>query len=185
MLKTLQLTLAAGLLGLLASTAQATIIVTEADGWTTGPQEFSLALPGDFEGFLVTFGVSEARDECCGGVTLSLSNFSDVFDDAVDTVLNTDAEQDTSAFTNAFGEPGTVGELITFSLTGNEGDIVSFTWDFFGDDEGYPDFAFVSGGAFYEVLAQTDANDIPVPGTALLFGLGLLALGRVTARRKA
>lgn len=174
----------AACISLFASFAHSTIIVGPDDGFTTGPQTFNAVLAEDVIDLEVIFGVSEALDTCCGDVTLSLSNFSNIFNDSFDVILNTNAQLDTSAFSNIFGDAGTVGDLISFTVTGLAGDTLSFDWDYFGNDFGFPDFAFVLAGDDYEVLAQTAINAVPVGNTTLMFGLSMLVLGGLRASRK-
>jgi PEP-CTERM motif len=100
----------------------------------------------------------------------------------------------TSQFTNATGQPGTVGSILETAITLNPAAHFSFDWAFLaGDMSPWNDFALFylkdahGGIVFSEGLAQIgSAPAVPLPSTLLLLGsglFGLLGLGRRGKRR--
>lgn len=101
---------------------------------------------------------------------------------------------DTSQFSNAIGQAGTVGSILETALTLTPGTTFSFNWALLGNDfSPWNDFALFylkdqSGNiVFSEGLAQIgSAPAVPLPSTLLLLGsglCGLLGLGRRVKRR--
>ena len=100
----------------------------------------------------------------------------------------------TSQFSNATGQPGTIGSILETALTLTPGTTFSFDWAFLGSDYSpWNDFALFylkdqSGNiVFLDGLAQIgSAPAVPLPSTLLLLGsglCGLLGLGRRVKRR--
>jgi hypothetical protein len=92
---------------------------------------------------------------------------------------------DTSQFSNATGQVGTVGSMLETGITLVTGAPFSFDWAFLGNDfSPWNDFALFylkdpSSGAivFSEGLAQLgSAPEVPIPSSVLLLGTGLLGL---------
>ena len=100
----------------------------------------------------------------------------------------------TSQFSNATGQPGTVGSILETALTLTPGMTFSFDWAFLGSDfSPWNDFALFymkdqSGNiVFSQGLAQIgSAPAVPLPSTLMPLGsglCGLLGLGRRVKRR--
>ncbi|MBM4275620.1 MAG: hypothetical protein FJ134_14340 [Deltaproteobacteria bacterium] len=96
----------------------------------------------------------------------------------------------TTTFFNAFGQQGSVGNILessTFTLT--SGSQFSFDWAFLAWDQA-PNYDFakfyltgtMDGNPFYEEIGL--AQIVPLPSTALLFGSALLGLGILGRRVK-
>jgi hypothetical protein len=90
---------------------------------------------------------------------------------------------DTSGFHNAAGQVGTVGAILERAITLETGAHFTFDWAFLGNDfSPWNDFARFylidqTSGAmvFSQGLAQI-GSPVPIPGTLLLLGSGLLSL---------
>jgi hypothetical protein len=89
----------------------------------------------------------------------------------------------TSQFTNASGQPGTVGSILERGITLAAGSAFSFDWAFLaGDMSPWNDFALFylkdQSGAlvFSEGLAQIGSQAVPLPPSVLLLGSGILGL---------
>lgn len=105
-----------------------------------------------------------------------------------------DSAVTTSQFSNATGQPGTIGSILETGITLGPGGDFSFDWAFLGNDSSpWNDFALfylkdLNGIVFYEGLAQIGPvpSSVPIPASVLLLGgglLGLLGLGRKGRRQ--
>ena len=89
----------------------------------------------------------------------------------------------TSQFSNATGQAGTVGSILETAITLGAGAHFTFDWAFLGNDfSPWNDFGLfylrdkVSGAiVFSQGLAQI-GSPVPIPGSLLLLGSGLLSL---------
>lgn len=98
----------------------------------------------------------------------------------------------TSGFSNAFGNPGTVGSILLtsyFSLV--SGESFTFDWAFITWDDPTSIPGFGQDFALFYLHDGTDivyreglAQVVPVPATLLLFGSGLLSLAGIRLRKK-
>ncbi|MEM4188722.1 MAG: PEP-CTERM sorting domain-containing protein [Candidatus Hadarchaeum sp.] len=82
---------------------------------------------------------------------------------------------------------GTYGGYVELSLSLNAGDTVSFDWAFLAMDYSpYADFAFIAvhndQGQLVDFIKLAQINPVPLPGTLILIGSGLLGIGGL--RRK-
>lgn len=136
---------------------------------------------GDFSGYAATSG-SAAVVSSFGSYNPTEGGQMALLDS-----VDGDSGVSTSLYLNTQGNPGTDGSLISFDITANAGDTLTFDWVFSTDDYApLGDFAFISlvgtgaANGHYEVLAEI--TPVPVPAAVWLMGSGLLGLAGVARR---
>ena len=161
---------AAGLL--CATSAQATIFVP--DYGDTGDQMFMYMFDSEWSGN-VTIGVSDEGDDDFS----SWLSAWDIPGTDANILLDTGGSNlvATNMYANDWGESGIEGELFSFNFYAQAGDYLTFKWRFYTSDyDPYNDFAFISFGDHYDVLAQIGGTEVPTPAPLPLLLMGLITL---------
>lgn len=100
-------------------------------------------------------------------------------------VNGTPASTPTALFTNAYGQQGSTGSILTTAISLAPGEMFSFDWNFCSDDlasYGARDFAsfFLAGDAEATIILYQEGlgqlAPVPLPPAILLLGSGLLGL---------